>query len=184
MALRVIGGEVGGRRLVAPKGNTRPTADRVKESLFASLGAARLVDAVVLDLYAGSGALGIEALSRGAARVVLVDNDHRAHEALRRNLSATGFTERAQVRAMSAASFAGHALDDGPFDLAFVDPPYDLGSTELTSVLVALARSSAFVAGATVVVETRSSEPPVLPEAWTVGWARAYGDTLLTVATV
>ena len=93
MALRVIAGEAGGRRLVAPKGDVRPTADRVKESLFAALGADRLEGAVVLDLYAGSGALGIEALSRGAASAVFVDKDRRAHEALRTNLATTGFAD-------------------------------------------------------------------------------------------
>ena len=184
MALRVIGGTAGGRRLVAPKGDARPTADRVKESLFASLGAARLDGAVVLDLYAGSGALGIEALSRGAARAVFVDNDRRAHDALRTNLDATGFTERAQVRRMSASSFGRHADADGPFDLVFVDPPYDLDTTELTEMLLALARSGRLEEGATVVVETRRTEAPVLPDGWAVGWTRVYGDTLLTVAAV
>jgi 16S rRNA (guanine966-N2)-methyltransferase len=184
MALRVIGGEVGGRRLVAPKGDARPTADRVKESLFASLGAERLDGAVVLDLYAGSGALGIEALSRGAARAVFVDNDRRAHNALRANVDATGFTERAQLRRASAASFAGRCVADGPFDLVFVDPPYDLDTADLANVLDALARSGCLAVGATVVAETRRTEPPLLPEGWAVGWTRAYGDTLLTVAAV
>jgi 16S rRNA (guanine966-N2)-methyltransferase len=184
MALRVIGGEAGGRRLVAPKGGARPTADRVKESLFASLGAERLGDAAVLDLYAGSGALGIEALSRGAARAVFVDNDRRAREALVTNLDTTGFTDRAQVRTTSAAVFAAHAADDGPFDLVFVDPPYDLDGNDLTHVLVGLTQSGCLGPGATVVVETGRRRAPVLPEGWTVGWARAYGDTLLTVATV
>jgi 16S rRNA (guanine966-N2)-methyltransferase len=184
MALRVIGGAAGGRRLVAPKGDARPTADRVKESLFAALGAARLDGAVVLDLYAGSGALGIEALSRGAARAVFVDNDRRAHDALRANLEATGFTERAQVRRMSASSFGRRADADGPFDLVFVDPPYDLDTTELCATLLALARSGCLTVDATVVVETRRTEPPVLPDGWAVGWTRVYGDTLLTVAAV
>ena len=90
MPLRVIAGAAGGRRLVAPKGGTRPTTDRVKEALFASLGH-RIDDAAVLDLYAGSGALAIEALSRGAARAVLVDRDAAAEVAVRANLSTTGF---------------------------------------------------------------------------------------------
>ena len=184
MALRVIGGTAGGRRLVAPKGDARPTADRVKESLFASLGAARVDGAVVLDLYAGSGALGIEALSRGAARAVFVDNDRRAQDAIRTNLDATGFTEQAQVRRMSGSAFGRHADADGPFDLVFVDPPYDLDSSELGATLLALARSGSLAVGATVVVETRRTGPPVLPDGWAVGWTRVYGDTLLTVAAV
>ncbi len=183
MALRVIAGEAGGRRLVAPKGDARPTADRVKESLFASLGADRLVGAMVLDLYAGSGALGIEALSRGAARAVFVDKDRRAQDALRTNLATTGFTERAQLNHGPAASFVGRGAG-AAFDLVFLDPPYDLDATELARVLETLARPGLLADAATVVIETRRDVPPVLPEGWTVGWARVYGDTLLTVATV
>src|SRR5687767_7683772 len=96
--LRVISGTAGGRRLVVPPGTTaRPTTDRVKESLFAALGDERLRDASVLDLFAGSGALAIEALSRGAARAVLVEQDAAAVAAIERNLDATGFLERARV---------------------------------------------------------------------------------------
>ncbi len=184
MALRVIAGEAGGRRLVAPKGDTRPTADRVKESLFASLGTDRLQDATVLDLYAGSGALGIEALSRGAARAVFVDKDRRAQDALRTNLAATGFTERAQLHPGLAASFVGRGAADMAFDLVFIDPPYDLDAADLARVLDSLAQPGLLADAATVVIETRRDVPPVLPEAWTVGWSRVYGDTLLTVATV
>ena len=167
-----------------PKGDTRPTADRVKESLFASLGPDRLEGAVVLDLYAGSGALGIEALSRGATRAVFVDKDHRAHDALRTNLEATGFTDRAQVHDGAAASFLGRGAAGAAFDLVFLDPPYDLEATELARVLESLARSGLLAEAATVVIETRREAPPILPEGWAVGWARTYGDTLLTVAAV
>jgi 16S rRNA (guanine966-N2)-methyltransferase len=199
MALRVIAGEAGGRRLVAPKGDVRPTADRVKESLFAALGADRIEGAVVLDLYAGSGALGIEALSRGAASAVFVDKDRRAHDALRTNLATTGFAARAQVRQSPVASFLGRpaaspetrpetGAETGPetgkaFDLVFLDPPYDLAAAELTRALETLARPGVLAEAATVVIETRRDAPPVLPADWTVGWTRTYGDTLLTVAT-
>jgi len=187
MALRVIAGVAGGRRLVAPKGDVRPTADRVKESLFAALGPDRLEGAVVLDLYAGSGALGIEALSRGAASAVFVDKDRRAHEALRTNLATTGFAERAHVSQSAVGPYLAR-LTTGvatgpPFDLVFLDPPYDLAATELTRALEALARPGALATAATVVIETRRDLPPVLPPDWTVGWTRTYGDTLLTVAT-
>ena len=188
MALRVIAGEAGGRRLVAPKGDARPTADRVKESLFASLGPARLEGANVLDLYAGSGALGIEALSRGAARAVFVDKDRRADDALRTNLAATGFGERAHVDRTPVASFVGRAVDGAgsgaPFDLVFLDPPYDLDAADLAQVLEALACPGLLAEAATVVIETRRDTPPSLPGEWTVRWDRAYGDTLLTVVTV
>jgi 16S rRNA (guanine966-N2)-methyltransferase len=187
MALRVIAGEAGGRRLVAPKGDVRPTADRVKESLFAALGADRIEGAIVLDLYAGSGALGIEALSRGAASAVFVDNSRRAHEALRTNLATTGFAERARVSQTAVGSFLGRPATGrsigATFDLVFLDPPYDLAAAELTRALEALARPGVLAEDATVVIETRRDLPPVLPPEWSVGWTRTYGDTLLTVAT-
>ena len=187
MALRVIAGVAGGRRLVAPKGEARPTADRVKESLFASLGPERLDGAVVLDLYAGSGALGIEALSRGAASAVFVDKNRRAHDALRTNLAATGFDDRAHVSQAPVAAFLARSVTGSvagaPFDLVFLDPPYDLVTAELTRVLEALERPGLLADAATVVIETRRDVPPVLPLEWTVGWTRTYGDTLLTVAT-
>ena len=187
MALRVIAGEAGGRRLVAPKGDVRPTADRVKESLFAALGADRLEGAVVLDLYAGSGALGIEALSRGAASAVFVDKDHRADEAIRTNLATTGFAERAHVSQAAVGSFLGRTTTGtatgAAFDLVFLDPPYDLAAAEITRALEALARPGVLAEAATVVIETRRDLLPALPPDWTVGWTRTYGDTLLTVAT-
>src|SRR4051794_41469019 len=96
MALRVIAGTAGGRRLIAPKGGARPTTDRLKEALFSMLGP-RVHDATVLDLFAGSGALAIEALSRGAASAVLVDSDVAATAAIRANLATTNFEGAARV---------------------------------------------------------------------------------------
>jgi 16S rRNA (guanine966-N2)-methyltransferase len=183
MSLRVIAGTAGGRRLVAPKGSARPTADRVKESLFAALGPDVVAGAVVLDLYAGSGALGIEALSRGANRAVFVDRDRRAEDAIRANLETTGFTERARMTRAAVGAFVGRPFAS-PFDLVFVDPPYDVDAAELSRVLERLTGPGVLAAGATVVVETRRGAPPVLPDGWAVRWERAYGDTLLTVATV
>jgi 16S rRNA (guanine966-N2)-methyltransferase len=185
MALRVIAGEARGRRLVAPAGGARPTADRVKEALFNSLGSARVEGASVLDLYAGSGALAIEALSRGADRAVLVDDDRRAHTAITSNLDATRFAERARVVRTGVAAFVrGLVASDDCFDLVFADPPYDLPSAELGAVLAALAASGTLAAPATVAVETGRGSPPLLPDGWSVGWERRYGDTLLTVVTV
>src|SRR5215471_16899259 len=116
--LRVVAGSAGGLHLVAPKG-ARPTTDRNKESLFSSLGDA-VVDAVVLDLFAGSGALGIEALSRGATRAVFVDRDRRAVDAVRANLHTTGFAERARVQGTGASTFLRRLSSEAPFDLVFV----------------------------------------------------------------
>jgi 16S rRNA (guanine966-N2)-methyltransferase len=155
----------------------------VKEALFNSLGSARVEGASVLDLYAGSGALAIEALSRGADRAVLVDDDRRAQAAIAANLEATGFADRARVVRMRASTFVAR-LDAGEhFDLVFADPPYDVPPDELGAVLAALAASGALSERAAVIVESRRGSAPQLPGGWSVGWERAYGDTLLTVAT-
>jgi 16S rRNA (guanine966-N2)-methyltransferase len=184
MALRVIAGSVGGRKLVAPKGVTRPTQDRVKEALFSSLGDV-VVDAVVLDLYAGSGALAIEALSRGAAQAVLVDPDRAAAVAIEANLETTGFAPVASVLRRPAAQYVGGGAPGGPFDLVVLDPPYDTPSGEVAELLVALAASGALRNGATVVVERPAGGDPVpLPQGWDVRRERTYGDTLLLIVSV
>jgi 16S rRNA (guanine966-N2)-methyltransferase len=175
--LRVIAGAAGGLPLVAPKsGSARPTTDRVKESLFAALGPGRLVDATVLDLYAGSGALAIEALSRGAARAVLVERDHAAVDAIRRNLATTRLRDRAFL--------AGKPPAEQPFEMVFLDPPYGTTAAEVARVLAALDESGWLAGGATIVLERASVGGPVgAPESWETTWERAYGDTLVTVLT-
>ena len=121
--MRVVAGELGGRRLVAPAGtSTRPTTDRVREAIFNSLGSTGLLDgALVADLFAGSGAIGIEALSRGAERCVFVERDRTALRALDDNLDALDLNDRAKVLASDAMSAAA-GLDA---DIVFADPPYD-----------------------------------------------------------
>ncbi|MGZ4678250.1 MAG: 16S rRNA (guanine(966)-N(2))-methyltransferase RsmD [Acidimicrobiia bacterium] len=180
---RVIAGEQGGLRLVVPKGSrTRPTTDRVKESLFAALGPGRLVGARVLDGYAGSGALAIEALSRGAARATLVDRDPRAVDAIRRNLATTRLTDRANVLRRGVAGHVQGRPPTTPFDLVFLDPPYDLTGAELGRVLDALAVPGWLAADAAVVVERAANAgPPPLPTGWGVTWERVYGDTLVVL---
>ncbi|MFO0611211.1 MAG: 16S rRNA (guanine(966)-N(2))-methyltransferase RsmD [Polyangiaceae bacterium] len=182
--MRVIAGSLGGRRLVAPRDrSTRPTADRVKEALFSILGDA-VTDAVVLDLYAGSGALGIEALSRGAARACFVESAHDAEDAIRRNLAACGLGARARV-IRSTVERARHALaPDAPFGLVFADPPYAHAAAAIAAV-AALARELA--PSATVVLEhARRDELSA-----TFGRAglepfdeRGYGDTGITLLRV
>lgn len=176
--MRVIAGRYGGRRLSAPRGSTtRPTSDRVREALFSMLG--DVGDAVVLDLFAGTGALGIEALSRGAERALFVERDPRALEALRANLSHLGVgAQQAEVRAGDALAALRTARARGEtYDLVFVDPPYgrarELGET-LTGVLPAL-----LAPDARVVVEADRRTPaelglPVVGE-------RSYGDTTITI---
>jgi len=182
----VIAGSAGGLALVAPKGGAaRPTTDRVKESLFGALGPDRLVDASVLDLYAGSGALAIEALSRGADRAVLVDRDRSAVTAIRRNLATTRLRDQARVQGSTVAAFVdGKPPAERPFDLVFLDPPYAANSAELGRVLSGLDRSGWLAKGATVVVERPSGAGSApAPAAWKATWERAYGDTLVTVLT-
>jgi 16S rRNA (guanine(966)-N(2))-methyltransferase RsmD len=187
--LRIVGGSAGGRRLVAPKGGARPTTDRVKEALFNVLGG-RVVGAAVLDLYAGSGALGIEALSRGAARAVFVDDDAAAVDAIRENLAAAGFVADAQVTRVTVAQYVAHPArgesgsGQAGFDLVLLDPPYDTPTTDVDAVLAALGASDLIASGGRVVVErARAAGPPSLPSTWETEFQRAYGDTLLMIAT-
>ena len=182
----MIAGSAGGLSLVAPKGGAaRPTADRVKESLFAALGPGRIVDASVLDLYAGSGALAIEALSRGAARAVLVERDHTGVKAVRRNLATTRLRDRARVQDSTVATFlGGKPPAERPFDLVFLDPPYAASTAELGRVLAGLDGTGWLAESATVVVERSAADAPVsAPESWETTWERGYGDTLVTVLT-
>ena len=174
--MRVVAGTYGGRRLVAPPGPaTRPTSDRVREALFSVLGAS-VRDARVLDLYAGSGALGIEALSRGAAAAVVVDRAAPASAAVRANLEALGIAadvRRGEARAaLRAASARGEA-----YDLVFLDPPYrhsaGLGR-ELSEALPAV-----LAAGARVVSESDRRDPLALD--LPLADERRYGDTVIRI---
>jgi 16S rRNA (guanine966-N2)-methyltransferase len=179
----VIAGEQGGLRLVAPKGTrTRPTSDRVKESVFGALGAGRLAGANVLDGYAGSGALAIEALSRGAARATLVDRDPRAVDAIRRNLASTRLTDRATVHRRGFGGFLTGRVPDVPFDLVLLDPPYDVAGPDLARILAALAVPGWLAEDARVVIErSAAAGPPTFPDGWRVTWERVYGDTLVVL---
>jgi 16S rRNA (guanine966-N2)-methyltransferase len=172
--MRVVAGEARGRRLVAPAGrDTRPTTDRVRESVFNALESIGAVaGASVLDLFAGSGALGIEALSRGAARCTFVEHDREALATVRANLDATGLAGRAEVvsgdahRALSSFAAAGRR-----FDLALLDPPY--ATADWLRLLGALPAHLA-------VVESDREVP--LPEGWVVVRSRRYGGTVVIFA--
>jgi 16S rRNA (guanine966-N2)-methyltransferase len=170
--LRVVAGELRGRRLQAPRGTrTRPTADRVREALFSMLG--DISGANVLDLYAGSGALGIEALSRGAASAVFVDRDPRAAAAVKRNLASLGLEQR--VVREDALRFLARA--EGSFDLVFCDPPYD-SAARLAGPLAE--RLPAVTSrGALIVTESDKRKPLELP--FPVLVERSYGDTRIAV---
>jgi 16S rRNA (guanine966-N2)-methyltransferase len=180
--LRVISGSAGGRRLSAPRGDAiRPTTGRVKEAIFSALTSReRLLGATVLDLYSGTGALAIEAVSRSATHAVLVEHDHDALEALRRNLSVTGTAKAASVVASDVGAFlAAPAPPDAPFDLVFCDPPYDIESAALDAVLAPLVRREWTAEDALVVVERPSGVAAPKVEGLRMAWERAFGDTLV-----
>jgi 16S rRNA (guanine966-N2)-methyltransferase len=173
--MRIIAGTHGGRELTAPKGRaTRPTSDRVREALFSILG--DIQGLRVLDLFAGSGALGIEALSRGVQEATLVDSGRPAVVAIRRNLETLGLD--AEVVAQPAARFLQAASRDGrQYDLVFLDPPYRHASAlgrELTSALTPI-----LAADARVVAESDRRSPLGLE--FMLADERRYGDTLIQI---
>jgi 16S rRNA (guanine966-N2)-methyltransferase len=180
---RIIAGLAGGRRLAVPPKGTRPTSDRVREALFSALVAdPGLEGAAVLDLCAGSGALGLEALSRGAAHALLVESDRRAAAVLRRNVAELGLPG-AVVRAAAAATvLAGPA--DRAYDVLLVDPPYEVGDAEVAGWLAAAAAHGWLAGDAVVVVERPArSGPFAWPEPLRAVRERRYGDTVLHVGT-
>jgi 16S rRNA (guanine966-N2)-methyltransferase len=176
--MRVIAGHLGGRRLKAPRGRTtRPTSDRVREALFALLG--EVGGASVLDLFAGTGGLGIEALSRGASRAVFVERDAGAVRTLKANLAALGIQEAdAEVRRADALGALRTArARKETYDLVFIDPPYSQARAwgpELSAVLPSLLRPSA-----RVVVESDRRAP--LQRGLEIALQRRYGDTSITI---
>ena len=179
---RIVAGAARGRRLAVPP-SARPTTDRVREALFNVLAARFDFEGLrVLDLYAGSGALGLEALSRGAAAVLFVDNDRRAIDVITRNIATVGLPGARVRRGAVAAVLASGTTE--PVDVVFADPPYDVSSAELQVVVESL--SPGWVTpGAVVVVERPFSEPELCwPPGWQVWQVRRYGDTRLEAAEV
>ncbi len=177
-AMRVVAGKVGGRRLVAPAGSAvRPTSDRVREAVFSSLEAMGAVQgARVLDLFAGTGALAIEALSRGASSAVLVEPDRTARGAVAQNLSSTGLEAEAQVVASEALAFLGRTTDR--YDLVLADPPYRFeGWSELLVRVGERCEPGAFV-----LIESAGEVP--VPGSWHVERDKRYGGTFIRIATV
>ncbi|MGK3988102.1 16S rRNA (guanine(966)-N(2))-methyltransferase RsmD [Sorangium sp. So ce136] len=180
--MRVIAGRLGGRRLAAPRGEgTRPTADRVREALFSSLG--DVTGALVCDLYAGTGALGIEALSRGARRAVFVESGRPALATLRENLAALGLDEAARVVPLPVERALELLRDEGPFDLALLDPPY----AALAKAAAAAARLAGPLgllapAGRLVLEHARRDPPPEIA-GLTCAAVRTYGDTAVSFYT-
>ncbi|MGQ4614653.1 16S rRNA (guanine(966)-N(2))-methyltransferase RsmD [Nocardia sp. R7R-8] len=179
---RIVAGAAGGRRLRVPPSGTRPTSDRVREALFSALDA-RLdfAGARVLDLYAGSGALGLEALSRGAEYALLVESDRKAAAVVRGNIADLGLTG-AELRVATVASVLQLGGADG-FDVVFSDPPYAVDNAAVLADLSALTERGWLRAGALVVLERSARSPEI---AWPAGYvpakSRRYGETRIELA--
>jgi 16S rRNA (guanine966-N2)-methyltransferase len=180
---RIIAGTAGGRRLAVPAGQgTRPTSDRAREGLFATVTAIRgtLRDAMVLDLYAGSGAVGLEALSRGAADVLLIEADAQAVRVIRGNIAALGLAGARVLAGRVDRALARGPGAGPPRDVVFADPPYATADAEVSAALSALLAGGWLAPAAVVVVErgTRSG-----PQQWPAGYAadraRRYGEATL-----
>lgn len=176
---RIVAGSAKGRTLAVPKSGTRPTSERVREALFSRLDHMNVLEgATVLDLFAGTGALGLEALSRGAARATLVEKASAAARVATANVRATGLSARvvtADVRAYLGAR-SGEALT-GEVDLVFIDPPYDIAEEDMATVLSALAP---WVGPDSLIVVERSTRAPAptLPPFLVLEDTRAWGETV------
>ncbi len=178
---RIIAGVVGGRTLRTPRGSkTRPTSDRVREALFSALAARDiLAGARVLDLYAGSGALGLEALSRGSVSATFVESDRATAQLIADNARSLALAGARVVSRSVLEVLRGEP--ESTYDLAFLDPPYPLGEDELAQTLSAVERWLA--PEALVIVERSSRSPqPTWPEHWAAERVRRYGETALWLA--
>lgn len=174
MSLRIIAGEFGGRRIDAPPGlSTRPTGARVREAWFSVLGD-RVVDARALDLFAGSGALGLEALSRGAAEVCFVESNGAALSVLRRNIESLGVSQRTRVIQGDALRWVSDSAPGGreTWDVVLADPPY--GGTAAVQLVSTFIRRA--FAGILCVEHAPDVDFPAAPD-----WQRRYGDTALSI---
>jgi 16S rRNA (guanine966-N2)-methyltransferase len=177
---RIVAGQWGGRRLLTPKGDgTRPTSDRVREAMFSSVESelGGLEGRRVLDLFAGSGALGLEALSRGAGHADLVESDRNAASIIARNIEQLG-AMAAQLHRTTVERFVGN-LPPEPYDLVLLDPPYALSTDEVGVLLTAVVQAAALDPDGIVVVERSKRTPFAWPDAVTALRDKAYGETHL-----
>lgn len=179
---RIIAGAAGGRRISAPDGrSTRPTSDRAREALFASVQSdlGTLIGRRVMDLYAGSGAIGLEALSRGAAHALLVESDRKAARVIEANIAALRLPG-ARLAADRVERVLVRSREDGPYDLVFADPPYAVTDAALARVLSDLVRNDWLAEEAVVVVERSKRDPePAWPGGLVRERGRRYGEAVL-----
>lgn len=178
--MRVVAGRFGGRTLVAPSGSgTRPTPDRVREALFSILG--DVSGARVLDLWAGTGALGIEALSRGATHATFVESGKPAIAALRKNLDALGIRDEARLVVARVESLPRKLEEHASFDLVLADPPYAaVRDGSAPRAIAALVAAGWLAAGAPLVLEHASADAPPAIAGLVATDSRRYGDTSLS----
>ncbi|MDO8885343.1 16S rRNA (guanine(966)-N(2))-methyltransferase RsmD [Candidatus Oleimmundimicrobium sp.] len=180
--MRVISGSTKGHKLITPKGlGTRPTSDRVKEALF-NIISDKVVGARVLDLYAGSGALGIEALSRGAQKAVFVDSSAKAVEAICENLNKTFLSKKAVALKMTTQSFLKNfSSEKEQFELIFLDPPYKIESGMLNSIFKELVLKDVLSENGLIILEHSSKRiPEQTEEKLGLKFTRKYGDASLS----
>lgn len=179
---RIIAGSAGGRRLRTPRGElTRPTSDRVREALFSALESAQgtLEGDRFMDLYAGSGAVGLEALSRGASAAVLVEQDRRTAGLVRSNVESVGFASAARVVCSSVGRFLAEA-EPTPHEVVFLDPPYELSRAAVENDLTLLADRGWLADDCLVVVERSARDSGLTwPEGYAEERSRRYGETVL-----
>jgi len=186
--MRITGGMLRGRRVVVPRGKVRPTQDRVRQTLFSALGD-RVQGARFLDLFAGSGAVGLEAWSRGAGYVCWVESAPAVARVMRRNIEALCDADAGSTCVVGADAFRFLASLRGPqeggFDIVFADPPYDRGGTNrwIPRILAALVRIDGLAADGLVAVELGGSDPCEVREGWRVVRDRTYGGTRLLFLT-
>ncbi|MEL7490501.1 MAG: 16S rRNA (guanine(966)-N(2))-methyltransferase RsmD [Pseudomonadota bacterium] len=181
--MRIVGGELRGRKIIAPKGDTsRPTTDRNRESLFNILASQKpelFKGARVIDLFAGSGALGLEAISRGAAFALFVETDAAARGAIRENIDTLGLFGRTRLHRRSATSLGARPASAGePFDVAFLDPPYRNNFAPLA--LQELDKGGWLRSGATIIIEQSKDEEPPEVEKYVCSDNRLYGGSQLS----
>ena len=179
---RIIAGALGGRRIATPSSaHIRPTTDRVREALFSSLESmVELAGARFADVYAGSGAVGLEALSRGAAHVVFVEADPRTSRVIRENVAALGVGAAARVVTGKVPAVLAGGPEGGPYDVVFADPPYAVADSELTALQLALRDEGWLAPDAVLVIERATRKGPVPWVAGIVaGRSRRYGETTL-----
>jgi len=181
--MRIVAGSAKGMRLAPVPASVRPISDRAREGLFSSLGPGALDGANVLDLFAGTGAAGIEALSRGAASATFVDRAPAAIDTIKRNLTITRFVARGEIHPAGIGRFLERDDRPGaPYDVVICDPPYDLGHPELDDVLRELGRGWLRDDMWTVVLTRgHKSSTPVIPLHWAIARRLRYGDSLVFV---